>query len=118
MMTEHIHSPSHHKQAEPQAVWFGRIDTMEGVEDFRQLVGRDANAGIMDLDAHVGPAAPTAQQNSPARPRVFDRVAEKIAQDPFKEDRVAQNRHARWTDANCDAILLHQFGILPAQGIQ
>ena len=78
-MTEHIDCPSHHKQAEPQAVGLGRIDTMEGVENSRQFVGRDANASIMDLDAHVSPTAPTAQQNFPARPRVFDRVAEKIA---------------------------------------
>jgi hypothetical protein len=60
-MTEQIHCPSNHKQAEPQAVWFDRIHAMEGVEDFRQMVGRYAYASIVDLDAHVGPAASAAQ---------------------------------------------------------
>ena len=60
-MTEHIDGPSNHKKAEPQAVWLGRIHTMEGFKDFRQLIGGNANACIMDLDVHVGSTMPTAQ---------------------------------------------------------
>jgi hypothetical protein len=86
-MAQHVDSPPNHEEPEPQAIGVCRIHTMKGVENLRQMIGRYADAGIMDFDAHIRPAAPAAHKNSAARPRIFDRVADEIAQDTAEQDR-------------------------------
>jgi DNA repair protein RadC len=58
-MAQHVDSPPNHEEPEPQAIGVCRIHTMKGVENLRQMIGRYADAGIMDFDAHIRPAAPS-----------------------------------------------------------
>ena len=111
-MAEQIRCPSNHEQSETQAIRFSRIQAVKRIEDFRQMIGPYANTGIMNFDAHVRPAASTSDKNSTALGRIFDRVPDEIVQDAMQEDCVAQNDCAGRTDANRQAPLSRQVGIL------
>ena len=111
-MAEQIRCPSNHEQSETQAIRFSRIQAVKRIEDFRQMIGPYANTGIMNFDAHVRPAASTSDKNSTALGRIFDRVPDEIVQDAMQEGCVAHNDCAGRTDANRQAPLSRQVGIL------
>ena len=111
-MAEQMRCPSNHEQSETQAIGFSRIQAVKRIEDFRQMIGRYANSGIMNFDAHIRPAVSTTHENSTALGRIFDRVLDEIVQDAMQEGCVAYNDCAGRTDANRQAPLSRQVGIL------
>src|SRR5205085_3952939 len=81
----------HDREAEADALaaLAGRIvELMKLLEDRRKLLGRDANAGIPDLDAQFVAAPPATEQNL-AFAGVLDRVGEQVAHHLFEQAGIA-----------------------------
>ncbi len=74
--------------ARPEARAVPAPGPVEGLEIVRDALGRDARAVVMHLDREAPAPAPAADHHPPARPPVFHRVADEVAQDGGEHCRI------------------------------
>ena len=67
------------------------IDLIEFLEDVAEMLRRDPDAGIPDLDPQRLATAPGAKQD-PAGTGVPDRVGQQVAENPFQQAGIATDR--------------------------
>ncbi len=84
------------------------------LEDGAQLVVRDADAGVPDLDARETAVAAGAEQDLAAG-RVFERVRHQVAQHLFKQARVAVDDKSGEDDTQIQSLRLRLVGERAAQ---
>ena len=85
---------------------------MTGV--FQELVGRYSDAGVVHLNSQQSPAAATSDKNSAAGTIIFQRIANKIAQNAFEQDCVAHDYSTGREGAKCKAFVVRQVLVVAA----
>src|SRR6185295_7734600 len=107
---------THDVEAEPGAAVrapIGAVDLSEHVEDVRQVVGRDADAGVTDEDRDAAPLRLLAAGDHLAHRRELERVADEVLDDDLEFPAVAHDRlDARELPLNRDAVLPRQGRVL------
>ena len=74
-------------------------------EDLRQLVFRNADARIVDIDSDFAPFAAAADQNAPSRLGVSYGIGQQIAEDATKQYWIAGHVDIRYNGSKIDASL-------------
>src|SRR5262245_49277609 len=69
-VSEQLHRPPDHEQADAEAIAAGRVEALKRLEDVWQVLRRDADAGVVDVDPHVASRPAASDQNASARLRV------------------------------------------------
>src|SRR3984893_11204258 len=103
-MSDAVGRRSDDEQPEPEAIRARRIEPEERLEYARQLIGRDALAGVVNLDANCRAAPAAADEDTPARRCVIECIAREIAQDAVEQHRLAQDHGARRQKSEIDPI--------------
>ena len=100
-------------EAEPARHLGGLVEALELLEDELLLRGRNAEAGVPDLQRDAGAAPPRAHQHAPAR-RVFDRIRDQVLQDAAQEPAVRAHGEGRRHDAQLDSLVpRHRLELAP-----
>ena len=68
------------------------IEALERFEDFRLALRRDADSGIVDVDADMRFQLATANEDASARLCVFYGIAHQISEDAIEQQRVTSTR--------------------------
>ena len=73
-----FHRTTNDKQSEPEPVRARWVKAMKRLEDLMQTSGRNANAGVVDLDANDRPATTKSKQNAAAWSGEFHGIPHEI----------------------------------------
>ena len=103
-MIERLGEAAHDRQAEPEAAVDGAAAAfaLELLEDRLAAAGRNAGAGVADLDANAVAAAARAEQHA-AAPRVAQRVGDEVLQDALQQQGVGADIGAARPDRQLEA---------------
>src|SRR5262249_27088075 len=89
------------EQADAETVATRRIGPLKGFKDLWQILGRNTHPRVVYIDADVVFDPPAADQDAPARFRIFYGITLKVAQDTFEKHRVAHDRSPRSLSGAC-----------------
>ena len=108
-MVEHARDALHDRQAEAQAArdLGALVEPVEFAEDGALLRLRDAEAGIVDVDAQAS-APPAAADQHAALGRVFDGVGDQVLQQPAQQAAVGAHRQRAWHEDELQPLLARQ----------
>ncbi len=109
LVVEHARDALHDREAEPEpARHLGAlVEAMEFLEDRLLLGARDAEPGVVDVDAQPPPPAPAADQHA-ALGRVLDRVRDQVLQQPPQQPAVGSHRERAGHEVELQPLLLRQ----------
>jgi hypothetical protein len=103
-MPQQTDSLAHDEEADAQTAASRWIETSEGLENSRHLVSRDADSSVVHVDADALARVTATKKNAVAGLRVFNSVADQIAQDGGEKERIAVNRGCGLDYTNADAL--------------
>jgi hypothetical protein len=105
----------HHEQPKTQAIGPCRIETVKRVEHLGQMIRRNADARIVNVDPDVEASMAASNQNSPAWRRVFDGVADEIMHNAVQEERIARDYGAGRAKAEAETLLPRSILVISAE---
>ena len=111
-MTEQIDGTPDHEQPETEAVGLRRVQAVERLKHRRELVGRHADAGVMDLDAQLRAAPSAPDEDAPVPVRVFQGVAGEVAHNSLQQDFIAYDGRLRRNDVQPHVFLVGQVALI------
>jgi hypothetical protein len=91
---------------------------MNGVENFRELVGRYSDTSVVDLDSQQRAAAAASDEDSPTRTRIFQGIADEIAQDALQQDGVAHDYGTGPARAKRKALAVSQVLVVATKPVE
>ena len=108
-MIEHAPDALHDRQAEAQSARHlgAFVEPMEFAEDHLLLRRRNAEPGVVDVDAQVAAPKPAADQHAALR-RVFDRVGDEVLQQPPQQAAVGADGQRAGHESQIEAFLARQ----------
>ncbi len=106
---EHARDALHDREAEPEAARDLRalIEPVEFAENLPLLRLRNAEAGIVDVDAQPAVCRPAADQHAALR-RVLDRVRDEVLQQPAQQPPVGAHRARARHEGQREALLARE----------
>ncbi len=104
-MAKHLERTTDDREPDAQAVAAFGCQARERFEDSRQLVFRNADTRVVDVDPDFGPLAATADQDASAGLRVSDGIGQEIAEDAAEQYRMAHDMAIRRHRSKIDAPL-------------
>src|ERR1700733_14140626 len=116
-MTEQFNGPLDDEKAEAQATRPICIQPLECFEGSWNLIGRDANPGVVDVNTHVGSTAATGQQDA-SRISIFDRIAHQISHNAIQHNSVAHDDCAGWADTQLEPSVLRELDMLGSDALE
>src|SRR5437868_13810082 len=81
-----------------------RFDLIEFAEDVALLILRNTDSAVADVDAQAVSGAPAADDDTAGR-CVTDRVGDKIEQDAFEQNGIAENTEPARQHAQVESLL-------------
>ena len=100
-MAEHFERATNDSEPDAQAVAAFRCKAGEGFEDAQQLVFRDADAGVTNIDPDFAAVAAATDQDAPTGRRVPYGVGQQIAENATEQHGIA---HDMGIGRNCPDI--------------
>src|ERR1700730_612994 len=114
-VAKYIKGPSNDKQTYSQPVAARGVEAFKCIEDSRQLLWCDADAGVVDVDPHFRAGTAASYQDAPPGFGVFDCIGNQIAEDPAKEYGITHNVSLRRTHPHVDTSAQRCVLVLIAQ---
>lgn len=105
-MRQQAREPLHDGQpdAQPLRPIAARItDLIELVEDAAEVLVRDADAGVADVDPHQRPACAGSHHHAATR-RVLQRVVHEVGQQPLQQLRIASTQQGVARSRSCSSL--------------
>jgi hypothetical protein len=113
-MSEHFDGSAHDEQADTESITPRGIKPSECLKDSRQLLTRDTDARVANVDAHVLARTATANENPAFGFGIFDGVADQISEDAIEQHRIAHHGCAGGAHTDVDPLLQCAFLIFKA----
>src|SRR5258708_17593787 len=113
-MSEHFDGPAHDEQPDTESITPRGIKSSECLKDSRQLLTRDTDARVANVDAHVLAGTAAANENPALGFGIFDSVADQISEDAVEKQRIAHDGRASGAHTDVNPLLQGAFLIFMA----